>query len=47
MESAAQVIGDALVSADKAATLWVNSFHTPFTDSVWLFFSNKWVWVVV
>ena len=47
MESAAQVIGNAVVSADKAATLWVNSLHTPFTDSVWMFFSNKWVWVVL
>ena len=40
MESAAQVIGDAVVRADQAATLWVNSFHTPFTDSVWIFFSK-------
>ena len=47
MESAAQVIGNAVVSADKAATLWVNSLYTPFTDSVWMFFSNKWVWVVL
>ena len=47
MESAAQVIGDAVVSADKTATLWINSFHTPFTDSVWLFFSDEWVWAVL
>ena len=47
MESTAQVIGQTLVGADKTATLWINSFHTPFTDSVWLFFSNKWVWAVL
>lgn len=45
MESAAQVIGDAVVRADQAATLWVNSFHTPFTDSVWIFFSKVEVWI--
>ena len=45
MESAAQVIGDAVVRADQAATLWINSFHTPFTDSVWIFFSKVGVWI--
>ena len=45
MESAAQVIGDAVVRADQAATLWINSFHTPFTDSVWIFFSKMEVWI--
>ena len=47
MESAAQVIGSAVVQADKSATLYLNSWHTPFTDSVWMFFSNKWVWVAL
>ena len=47
MESAAQVIGNAVVQADKAATLWINSLHTPLTDSVWMFFSDKWVWAVL
>ena len=47
MESAAEVIGGAVVGADKAATLYVNSLHTPFTDTVWLFFSNRWVWAVL
>ncbi len=47
MESAAQVIGSAVVQADKTATLAINSWHTPFTDSLWMFFSNKWVWVVL
>ena len=45
MESAAQVIGDAVVRADQAATIWINSFHTPFTDSVWIFFSKVEVWI--
>ena len=45
MESAAQVIGDAVVRADQAATLWINSFHTPFTDSVWIFFSKVEIWI--
>lgn len=47
MESAAQVIGNSVVSADKAATLWVNSFHAPWSDAVWMFFSDKWVWVAL
>ena len=47
MDSAAQVIGQSVVRADQAATLYVNSLHTPLTDSVWLFFSNKWVWTVL
>ena len=47
MESAAQVIGNTLVQADKAATLYVNSLHTPWSDAVWVFFSNKWVWVAL
>ena len=44
MESAAQVIGDAVVHADKVATLWINSFHTPVSDEVWIFFSKVAVW---
>ena len=47
MESAAQVIGNTLVQADKAATLYVNSLHAPWSDAVWVFFSNKWVWVAL
>ena len=47
MESAAQVIGNTLVQADKAATLYVNSLHTPWSDAIWVFFSNKWVWVAL
>ena len=45
MESAAQVIGNAVVRADQAATLYVNSLHSPFSDSVWQFFSEVEVWI--
>lgn len=29
---------------DQTITLFINSFNSPFTDSVWQFFSNKTVW---
>ena len=45
MDSAAQVIGNAVVWADQAATLFVNSLHSPFSDSVWKFFSEVEVWI--
>lgn len=45
MESAAQVIGNAVVRADQAATLYVNSLHSPFSDSIWQFFSEVEVWI--
>lgn len=45
MASAAQVIGEAVVGADKAATLWLNGIWCPASDAVWLFFSNKLVWI--
>ena len=45
MESAAQVIGNEVVRADQAATLYVNSLHSPFSDSVWQFFSEVEVWI--
>lgn len=45
MESAAQVIGNAVVRADQAVTLYVNSLHSPFSDSVWQFFSEVEVWI--
>ena len=47
MESTAQVVGDAIVRADQAASLWINGFHAPWSDAVWMFFSDKWVWVVL
>lgn len=34
----------ALESADQAATLEINSLHTPLTDRIWEFFSDKEVW---
>lgn len=45
MDSTAQVIGNAVVQADQAATLYVNSFHSPFSDAVWQFFSEVEVWI--
>lgn len=34
----------ALESADQAATLGINSLHTPFTDQIWTIFSDREVW---
>lgn len=34
-----------LIDFDRALTLQVNSFHTPFTDSFWRFMSDTAVWV--
>ena len=45
MDSAAQVIGNAVVRSDQAATLFVNSLHSPFSDSIWKFFSEVEVWI--
>ena len=45
MESAAQVIGNAVVRADQAATLWVNALHAPWSDAVWIYFSKVAVWI--
>ena len=33
-----------LERADRDLTLLINSFHTPFTDSVWMTFSAKTIW---
>lgn len=41
MESFAQGI----IAFDRELTLFVNSFHTPFTDSLWQFMSNTVVWI--
>ena len=30
---------------DQEVTLAVNSCHSPFTDPIWAFFSNKYVWI--
>ncbi|MBQ7195319.1 MAG: phosphatase PAP2 family protein [Bacteroidales bacterium] len=30
---------------DKVATLWINHFHSPASDAIWLFFSSKTVWI--
>lgn len=33
-----------LENADKCATLAINSLHSPFSDQIWLIFSNKEIW---
>ena len=30
---------------DQQLTLQINSWHSAFTDPIWWFFSNKWVWI--
>ena len=47
MESAAQVIGATVVQWDKEASLWLNSLHCGFSDQVWRFFSDKYVWIAL
>ncbi|MBE6232520.1 MAG: phosphatase PAP2 family protein [Bacteroidales bacterium] len=31
--------------ADQLVTLEINSWHSPFTDPIWAFFSDKYVWI--
>lgn len=33
-----------LIAIDKSVTLFINSLHTPFTDSFWMFMSGRSVW---
>ena len=35
---------DRLIGIDQDITLWINSFHSPWTDPVWMFFSDVKVW---
>ena len=30
---------------DQTITLWLNGMHCPFTDGMWLLFSNRTVWI--
>ena len=30
---------------DQSVTLWLNGLHCPFTDGMWLLFSNRTVWI--
>lgn len=34
-----------LEQADQQATLFINSLHSPASDAVWQFFSNRTVWI--
>ena len=36
---------ESIASIDRALTLSINSLHSPLTDSVWMFFSNREVWI--
>lgn len=46
MESLTTIgLGYILENADKSATLAINSLSSPFSDSIWMFFSEKVVWV--
>lgn len=33
-----------IIQFDQQATLWVNSLHCPFTDSVWMLLSDVRIW---
>lgn len=45
MESIASLtIWEHLENADRIATMFVNSFHSSFTDVMWRLFSNKEIW---
>ncbi|MBR5699685.1 MAG: phosphatase PAP2 family protein [Bacteroidales bacterium] len=33
-----------LIELDQQASLWINSFHCPFTDGMWMLFSNIKIW---
>ena len=35
---------DGLIAIDQSVTLFINSMHTPFTDNLWSFVTNKSVW---
>lgn len=36
-------LGD-LIQLDQQITLWINSFHTPATDNLWIFLSDTKIW---
>ena len=33
-----------LIQLDQQATLWLNSLHSPFSDQIWMLFSNVRIW---
>lgn len=47
MENFTKMILDYLEQADKSATLFINSLHTGWSDSVWMFFSNVKIWYIL
>lgn len=34
-----------LEKADQDATLWINSFHSPISDQIWIWFSDRLIWI--
>ena len=44
-ETTAQMIGDALIQADRSASLWINQQYTFWSDGIWKFMSDKVVWI--
>ena len=34
-----------LETIDQNVSLWINSFHTELTDKIWLFFSDRLIWL--
>ena len=35
---------DRLIGIDQDITLWINSFHSAWTDPFWMFLSNVRIW---
>ena len=35
---------DRLIGIDQDITLWINSFHSAWSDPVWMFFSDVRIW---
>ena len=33
-----------IIQADKSFTLWLNSFHSPWSDQFWIFMSDTRIW---
>lgn len=44
MEGASGMILDGLIELDQSITLFLNQFHCPASDQLWLFFSESSVW---
>ena len=47
MESSAQIVRTTLESFDQELSLLVNSWHTAFSDRIWILFSDKFIWIAL